>query len=153
MTGLMLVSLFAGLASEAFDRLWTIRIIQDFRLPPLLGADNPGVWFAAVALGGSLVALLLAMPGNQFLLQSGVEGVFAHQGHIDIATTRFVCLRVPGASVSLGSAGKKPEPHLRVSVRLRQLDPPINVESVQRFRPIGHRSPWSVTPIPGAAPQ
>ena len=60
-TGLMLVSLFAGLASEAFDRLWTIRIIQDFRLPPLLGADNPGAWFAAVALGGSLVALLLSL--------------------------------------------------------------------------------------------
>ena len=59
--GLLVISGFVGLASEAFDRLWTVRIVQDFPLPPLLGADNPGAWFAAVALVGSVVALGLSL--------------------------------------------------------------------------------------------
>ena len=50
--GLLLISLFVGLASEAFDRLWLVRIVEDFPLPPL-GCANvaPGLpespWSAA----------------------------------------------------------------------------------------------------------
>ena len=63
--GLLLVTVFVGLASEAFDRLWLVRIVQDFPLPPLLGADNVGSWFALFGLAGSALALLASLLGNR----------------------------------------------------------------------------------------
>jgi len=63
--GLLLVSLVVGLASEAFDRLWLVRIVQDFPLPPLLGSDNVGSWFALFGLAGSAVALLASLGVNR----------------------------------------------------------------------------------------
>ena len=48
--GLLLVTVLAGLASEAFDRLWLVRILEEFPLPPLFGADNVGLWFAGFSL-------------------------------------------------------------------------------------------------------
>ena len=59
--GLLLISLITGLASEAFDRLWQVRLLGDFGLPTLFGRDNPGTWFALFALIGSLVSLVASV--------------------------------------------------------------------------------------------
>ncbi len=63
--GLLVVTLLAGLASEAFDRLWLVRVLDDFPLPRLFGADSVGLWFAAIGLVGSLVALLTSLAVNR----------------------------------------------------------------------------------------
>lgn len=55
--GLLAVSIFAGLSSEAFDRLWQVRLLDDLGLPTIGGLDRPGTWFAGFGLVGSLVAL------------------------------------------------------------------------------------------------
>ena len=59
------MTVFVGLASEAFDRLWLVRIVQDSPLPPLLGADNVGTWFALFGLVGSALALLASLGVNR----------------------------------------------------------------------------------------
>ena len=63
--GLLLVTVLAGLASEAFDRLWLVRILEDFPLPRLFGADNVGLWFAGFSLVGSVVALVASLLVNR----------------------------------------------------------------------------------------
>ena len=63
--GLLLVTVLAGLASEAFDRLWLVRILEEFPLPPLFGADNVGLWFAGFSLVGSVVALVASLAVNR----------------------------------------------------------------------------------------
>nr|WP_204920102.1 MFS transporter [Microlunatus panaciterrae] len=62
---LFLISLIAGLASEAFDRLWTVRILKDFALPTLFGSHEPVVWFAVFSLVGTLVSLLASLAVNR----------------------------------------------------------------------------------------
>ena len=54
---LVLISLVSGLSSEAFDRLWSVKILSDFRFPDLLGTTDPAVWFAVFALVGTLLSL------------------------------------------------------------------------------------------------
>ncbi|MEV6302842.1 MFS transporter [Actinoplanes sp. NPDC051861] len=49
----LLISLLAGLSSEAFDRLWTAHVLASFTLPV-----SPAVFFAAFAVAGQLLALL-----------------------------------------------------------------------------------------------
>jgi MFS transporter, DHA3 family, tetracycline resistance protein len=63
--GLLLVTVLAGLASEAFDRLWLVRILEDFPLPRLLGAESVGLWFAGFSLVGSVVALVASLLVNR----------------------------------------------------------------------------------------
>jgi len=53
----LLISLLAGLSSEAFDRLWTAHIVDAFRLPHLAGISGPALWFAGFALIGLLIGL------------------------------------------------------------------------------------------------
>ncbi|MGA8115684.1 MAG: MFS transporter, partial [Actinocatenispora sp.] len=60
-----LVSLIVGLSSEAFDRLWTVRVLHDFRLPDLLGVHGPVLWFTAFSLIGSLVSLTASLVVNR----------------------------------------------------------------------------------------
>lgn len=62
---LVAVALFVGLASEAFDRLWTDRIITDFSLPPLFGLDPNVIWFTAFALIGTLISLVVSLIVNR----------------------------------------------------------------------------------------
>ena len=57
---LMLVSLVGGLASEAFDRLWVVHLL---RLAFPFGAGQV-VWFAAIALAGTLLSLLVSVGVN-----------------------------------------------------------------------------------------
>ncbi|CAM3251123.1 MFS transporter [Stackebrandtia soli] len=56
----LLISLLSGLSSEAFDRLWTARILEDFALPSAFGAAS-AVWFTVFALIGHLVALVASV--------------------------------------------------------------------------------------------
>jgi DHA3 family tetracycline resistance protein-like MFS transporter len=59
-----LISLVVGLSSEAFDRLWTLRILE-FEFPDVLGTDSPVVWFAAFTLVGTIVSLLSSLVVNR----------------------------------------------------------------------------------------
>jgi DHA3 family tetracycline resistance protein-like MFS transporter len=60
-----LVSLVVGLASEAFDRLWTVRVLETFPLPDVAGLDGEVVWFTAIALAGTLVSLVVSLVVNR----------------------------------------------------------------------------------------
>ena len=76
--GLLAVSVFAGLSSEAFDRLWQVRLIDDLGLPKIAGLDRPGTWFAGFGLIGSLVAL-----GASFALGRPATGwIRTHPGRL-----------------------------------------------------------------------
>ena len=55
---LLLVSLVAGLASEAFDRLWVVHLLDSFTFPEIFGTRNPVVLFALLALAGTLLSLV-----------------------------------------------------------------------------------------------
>jgi len=63
---LLVISLLAGLASEVFDRLWQLQVIDEYPLPSIRGADNPAVWFAGVALVGIVVSLAASLLVNRF---------------------------------------------------------------------------------------
>ena len=54
---LLLVSLVIGLASEAFDRLWVVHLLDSFTFPEVFGTRNPVVLFALLALAGTLLSL------------------------------------------------------------------------------------------------
>lgn len=53
------IPLFAGLASEGFDRLWTAHFIQDVRVPTL-GPLNAVTWFAVIR-GGVMILGIVAV--------------------------------------------------------------------------------------------
>jgi MFS transporter, DHA3 family, tetracycline resistance protein len=58
---LMLVSLVGGLASEAFDRLWIVHLLDiglPFRFSEVL-------WFAAIGLAGTVLSLLVSLTVNR----------------------------------------------------------------------------------------
>lgn len=59
------ISVFVGLSSEAFDRLWTVRILHDFAMPTLLGTNDPAAWFALFALIGTVLALTTSLVANK----------------------------------------------------------------------------------------
>jgi DHA3 family tetracycline resistance protein-like MFS transporter len=59
------VSLVMGLASEAFDRLWTVRVLESFTFRDVAGLDGEVVWFTAIALAGTLVALVVSVVVNR----------------------------------------------------------------------------------------
>lgn len=54
---LFAVSLFAGLSSEAFDRLWTVHVLESLDRPSSFGLDNVALWFGAIHLVGTLIGL------------------------------------------------------------------------------------------------
>lgn len=62
---LVLISLVSGLSSEAFDRLWSVKILSDFSFPDLLGTTEPAVWFAVFSLVGTLLALGASLVVNK----------------------------------------------------------------------------------------
>ncbi|MDE9364146.1 MFS transporter [Luteipulveratus sp. YIM 133132] len=61
-----LVSLFVGLSSEAFDRLWTARILDDFALPSLFGSREPALWFTVFALISAALSLVASLAANRW---------------------------------------------------------------------------------------
>jgi MFS family permease len=54
---LLAVSLVVGLSSEAFDRLWTVHLLENLDRPSTLGLDNTALWFGAIAFVGTLIRL------------------------------------------------------------------------------------------------
>jgi DHA3 family tetracycline resistance protein-like MFS transporter len=60
-----LISIIVGLSSEAFDRLWTVRVLDDFRLPTLFGTSDPAVWFTVFALVGTVISLATSVLVNK----------------------------------------------------------------------------------------
>lgn len=55
---LILVSLVTGLASEAFDRLSVVSIIDRFDFPEVFGNDGPVLWFGISSIVGTVIGLL-----------------------------------------------------------------------------------------------
>jgi DHA3 family tetracycline resistance protein-like MFS transporter len=53
---LMVIGLFFGLWSEAFDRMWTLHLLDNVGLPPLGGLDRLW-WFAIIQAGGMLLSI------------------------------------------------------------------------------------------------
>lgn len=64
---LLLISLLTGLASEVFDRLWVDRVVREFSLPAVAGADSLAVWFTGFALVASLIGLGASLVANRWL--------------------------------------------------------------------------------------
>ncbi|WP_166678492.1 MFS transporter [Kribbella voronezhensis] len=62
---LALISLISGLSSEAFDRLWSVKILDDFRFPELFGTADPALWFTVFALIGTLLSLATSLVVNK----------------------------------------------------------------------------------------
>ena len=53
---LLLISLFLGLSSEGYDRLWTAHILQDYSFPAL-GSLGTETWFGIMRAGSMLLTL------------------------------------------------------------------------------------------------
>jgi DHA3 family tetracycline resistance protein-like MFS transporter len=51
------ISLFVGLAAEAFDRLHVPSVIDRFDFPVVFGADSPVIWFGISGMIGTLLGL------------------------------------------------------------------------------------------------
>ncbi|MFI5710299.1 MFS transporter [Kribbella sp. NPDC051620] len=60
-----LISILAGLSSEAFDRLWTVRVLNDLGLPSLFGQTSPAIWFAVFALISTVLSLATSLVVNK----------------------------------------------------------------------------------------
>ena len=56
MLSLLLISLFLGLSSEGYDRLWTAHILQEFSFPAWEGMSTE-IWFGVMSVGSMLLTL------------------------------------------------------------------------------------------------
>ncbi|MEJ7839154.1 MAG: MFS transporter, partial [Thermomicrobiales bacterium] len=54
---MILISLFVGLSSEAFDRLQTKFMLDRFEFPEVFGTDDPVIWFGGAGLIGTGLSL------------------------------------------------------------------------------------------------
>lgn len=54
------ISLFVGLAAEAFDRLHIPSVINRFDFPTVFGSDSPVIWFGISGMVGTLLGLAAA---------------------------------------------------------------------------------------------
>lgn len=54
---ILVISLFVGLAAEAFDRLSTPLVIDRFDFPTLFGSESPVIWFGISGVVGTLLGL------------------------------------------------------------------------------------------------
>jgi predicted MFS family arabinose efflux permease len=61
---LVLISLISGLSSEAFDRLWSVKILT-FSFPTVFGTSDPGFWFTVLALAGTLLSFGTSLALNR----------------------------------------------------------------------------------------
>ncbi|QNE21658.1 MFS transporter [Kribbella qitaiheensis] len=62
---LALISLISGLSSEAFDRLWSVKILTGFSFPTVFGTSDPAVWFTVLALVGTFLSLVASLLVNK----------------------------------------------------------------------------------------
>ncbi|WP_433167387.1 MFS transporter [Kribbella sp. CA-247076] len=61
---LVVISLISGLSSEAFDRLWSVKILE-FEFPSVFGTSDPAFWFTVLALVGTLLSLVTSLVLNK----------------------------------------------------------------------------------------
>ncbi|TDW23930.1 MFS transporter [Kribbella kalugense] len=61
---LVVISLISGLSSEAFDRLWSVKILT-FTFPTVFGTSDPAFWFTVLALVGTLLSLGTSLTLNR----------------------------------------------------------------------------------------
>ncbi|MFK4086444.1 MFS transporter [Kribbella sp. NPDC020789] len=61
---LVLISLISGLSSEAFDRLWQVKILG-FQFPTVFGTSDPAFWFTVLGLAGTLLTLASSLILNK----------------------------------------------------------------------------------------
>jgi len=61
---LVVISLIAGLSSEAFDRLWSVKVLT-FTFPTVFGTSDPAFWFTVLALVGTVLSLLTSLTLNR----------------------------------------------------------------------------------------
>ena len=84
---LVIISLIAGLASEAFDRLWSVKLLT-FSFPTVFGTSDPAFWFTVLALAGTLLSLGASLLLNRFsaerLQASHPTGVLATLAGLDV---------------------------------------------------------------------
>lgn len=62
----LLVALLSGLASEVFDRLWRVRLLDTFAMPSVFGGDE-AVAFTVFALVGTVVSLAASLASGRWL--------------------------------------------------------------------------------------
>jgi MFS family permease len=68
----LLVSLLVGLSSEVFDRLWRVRILDDFAMPEVFGGDE-AVAFTVFTLVGTVVSLVASLASGRWLPRRVVD--------------------------------------------------------------------------------
>ena len=68
----LLVSVLAGLASEVFDRLWQVRLLEGFAMPAVFGGDE-AVAFTVFALIGTVVSLTASLASGRWLPRHVVD--------------------------------------------------------------------------------
>ena len=68
----LLVSLLVGLASEVFDRLWRVRVLDTFAMPALFGGDE-AIAFTVFALIGTVVSLAASLASGRWLPRRVVD--------------------------------------------------------------------------------
>jgi DHA3 family tetracycline resistance protein-like MFS transporter len=85
-------TLFAALASEGFDRLWTAHFLQDFILPALWGLKSV-TWFGIISVGSTLLALIATELINRYLdtgkPRAVIGGLFALNILLMVSTALF----------------------------------------------------------------
>jgi DHA3 family tetracycline resistance protein-like MFS transporter len=114
------IAVFAGMASEGFDRLWGAHLLIDLRLPTI-GALNPVVWFGVIAIGARLLSIAATEVVRRFV---------ATDSHVVVARVLFAinALLTLGV-VAFGLAGSFPLAlglYWAVSV-LRDLESPLYI--------------------------
>jgi DHA3 family tetracycline resistance protein-like MFS transporter len=149
---LVLISLVSGLSSEAFDRLWSVKILDDFQFPDLFGTTDPAVWFAVFSLVGTLLSLAASLIVNRV----SAERVNALHPNGLLALLAFFQLdrvraRRPSLARTGGDVVRHRRGHPRVPDRVRLAEPQPGLEVAghgdldgvagERHRPGRRRSP------------
>lgn len=60
------IALFAGMASEGFDRLWGAHLLEDVHLPPI-GQLKPVVWFGVISIVAQLLNIVVTEGVRRFV--------------------------------------------------------------------------------------
>jgi DHA3 family tetracycline resistance protein-like MFS transporter len=86
---LVLISLISGLSSEAFDRLWSVKILE-FSFPTVFGTSDPAFWFTVLALVGTLLSLIASVTLTKLtpkrLSATHPNGVLALLAFLEVAS-------------------------------------------------------------------
>jgi DHA3 family tetracycline resistance protein-like MFS transporter len=134
---IILISLFAGLAAEAFDRLSIASMVERFSFPSLFGRDDPVLWFGLNSLFATLLGLAAAElfkrrgsaalaaghPANLLAVcaagQVGAIVVFALSGNLLLAFAMFwvrTVIDVVHEPVELAWLNRNLDPSTRATV-------------------------------------